>query len=301
MIILTALSALSLSQAAEDVRTGPAARLGRLVEVATIDTACGLLAPGERAILEREIATARHQAEQDGMSAAVYSSGTARIQRRWTTPDCTSSETVFPVSRYRQALNGWLMGGERVFDGPSRSWTAGPPTIEGEAPWILAQDAVHGDLSARFGSVIIGTEPVVLLSLRSGQRPVSAVIVLRDVNLAPTPIDFTYGGRRQPPGGEPLAALGALSNGQQRIWTSGRLRDGGQFAPEGEGETASFIFPDETLERIAALDAAEAARVDLFDETGGRIGRVWIEAGGLRQAHDYALAANTPREPETRP
>lgn len=295
MISLALASALALTASGQDVRTDAAARLARLIEVSAIDEACALLAPHERTILQREITTARHQAERDGLSSANYTSGVARIQRRWSTPDCASEDTLHPVLRYRQALDGWLMGGERSFAGPSRMWTARRAGEETPSDWILAQDAAHGDLSARFGAVTIGADPVVLLSLRSPRHPASAVLVLRDVTLAPTPVDFTSGGRRPPPGGEPLAALGALASGQQRVWTSGRLRDGGQFAPDGEGGTASFTFPGDTLERMMALESAEAARIDLYDAAGARIGRVWIEIGALRQARDYALAANTPR------
>lgn len=291
MIAFALASALSLTASGQEVRTDAPARLARLIEVAAIDEACALLEPGQRAVLDREILTARHQAEREGLTTATYRAGSERIQRRWSTPDCESQDTRHPVMRYQQALDGWLLGGERRFDGPRRIWTAGRAE-EGTSDWILAQDAAHGDLSARFGSARIGDRAVVLLSLRSARRPASAVLILRDIALAPRPFDFTSGGRREPPGGEPLAALGALASGQQRIWTSGVLRDGGRFAPEGEGGTASFTFPDDTLERLMALDAAEGARVDFYDSAGARMGRIWIEIGALRQARDYALAAN---------
>ena len=295
MIVLALASGLALTASHDDTRVETAARLARLVEAAAIYEACAILPAGERAILEREIATARHHAEAGGMSSATWSSGSERIRRRWASPDCNAPGTQQTVLRYRQALNGWLMGGERNFEGHQRSWTARAAGDE-HSQWSLAQDAVHGGISARFGSVIIGEDAVVLLSLRAPRQPASAVLVLRDVELAPRPVDFTSGGRRQPPGGEPLAALGALASGQQRIWTSGVLRDGGRFAPDGNGVTASFTFPDGTLEQMMALETAEAARVDLYDAAGARMGRIWIETGALRQARDYALAANAVRQ-----
>lgn len=294
MITLPFILALALTASGNDVRTDAASRLARLVEVAAIDGACGLLSESERAILDRELVTARHQAERDGLSSAAYTSGAARIQRRWATPDCTDADTARPVLRYQRALEGWLLGGERRFDGHARTWTA-RRAGEATGEWILAQDALHDGMAARFGSVLIGGDAVVLLSVRTDRLPASAVLVLRDIELAPQPVDFTSGGRRQPPGGEPLARLGALASGQRRVWTSGRLRDGGRFAPEGTGDTASFTFPAGTLEQMMPLESAEGARVDLYDAAGVRIGRVWIEVGALRQAHDYALAANTSR------
>ncbi|WP_439634234.1 hypothetical protein [Glycocaulis sp.] len=291
MIGLVLASSLALTASGDDARAETAARLARLVEVAAIDEACAMLPPAERAILDREIASVRHQAEAGGMSSATWSSGSERIRRRWASPDCGASAAQQTVLRYRQALNGWLMGGERSFEGQRRVWTARAAENE-HSHWALAQDAVHDGISARFGSVIIGEDTVVLLSLRAPRQPASAVLVLRDVQLAPRPVDFTSGGRRQPPGGEPLAGLGALSSGQRRIWTSGVLRDGGRFAPGGDGVTASFTFPGDTLEQMMALEAAEAARVDLYDASGARMGRIWIEIGALRQARNYALAAN---------
>jgi hypothetical protein len=293
MITLALASSLVLAASGDDAHAETAARLARLVEVATIDDACAILPDSERAILDREIATTRHRAEAGGMSTATWSSGTERIQRRWASSDCSAGAQQ-TVLRYRQALNGWLMGGERSFDGHRRSWTA-RSAGESAADWILAQSADHNGISARFGSVLIGGDAVVLLSLRSVRHPASAVLVMRDLELAPRPVDFTSGGRRQPPGGEPLATLGALSSGQQRVWTSGVLRDAGQFAPDGDGAATSFTFPADTLEQMMALETAEAARVDLYDASGARIGRVWIEVGALRQARDYALAANAAR------
>lgn len=294
MIVLALASSLAITAPGDDARAETAARLARLVEVAAIDEACALLPDSERAILDREIATVRHQAEAGGMSSATWSSGAERIQRRWASPDCASADAQRSVLRYRQALNGWLMGGERSFDGHRRSWTA-RQAGDSASDWILSQNAEHDGISAQFGSVLIGGDAVVLLSLRSARQPASALLVMRDLELAPRPVDFTSGGRRQPPGGEPLATLGALSSGQRRVWTSGVLRDAGQFAPDGDGRTASFTFPADTLEHMMALEAAEAARVDLYDASGARIGRVWIEIGALRQARDYALAANAAR------
>ncbi|KPP83221.1 MAG: hypothetical protein HLUCCA04_03845 [Oceanicaulis sp. HLUCCA04] len=294
MITLALTSALALTAAGNDVRTDASARLARLVEVATIDEACAILEPSERDILEREINTARHYAERNGLSSATYTAGLDRIQRRWSTPDCDSSATARPVTRYRQAMHGWLMGGEQSFGGHARTWTA-MRAVEPAGHWTLAQDALHGDVAARFGSALIESGPVILLSVRSPHVPASAVLVMRDTDLSPRPVDFTSGGRRPPPGGEPLAALGALASGQQRIWTSGRLRDDALLAPEGDGHSASFTFPADTLEQMMALETAEAARVELYDATGSRVGRVWIEIGALRQARDYALAVNAER------
>lgn len=171
--LLSALSAaLALSATTQEAGSDAALRLARLVEVAAIDDACGLLPPSERAILEREMLTARHHAERDGMSSATYASGTARIQRRWATPDCTASATTGHVLRYRQALHGWLLGGERSFEGHQRQWTA-RRSAEASGDWILAQDARHGPMNARFGTVLIGQDVTVLLAIRSDRLPAS--------------------------------------------------------------------------------------------------------------------------------
>ncbi len=295
-MILTTLLVLSLNanpgahalEGAPDTR----ARLARLIEVASIDEICGFLSAGERATLERTLNSARREAEREGLDAGTANAGAERIRRRWVAASCSDPEVHGPVTQYRQALHAWLADGEQVFTGYHRHWTA-RRSGEGENAWTLAQDAGRGDVRARFGTVLIGGDPVVLLAVRAPRAPATVILSLRDEALAPRAVDLTAGGVLAPPGGEVVAGLGAPAGAHKRIWTTGPLRDGARFAISGEGEHAAFTFPATTLDALSRLEAGEGVRLELYDASGRRSGTVWLEVGALAAAMDYALAANT--------
>lgn len=275
-------------EGAPDART----RLARLIEVGAIDDACGYLRSEERAALDRATRSARLDARREGLDDAQADAGTERIRRRWTTPACADPEVHGPVTRYRQAMQAWLADGEEVFTGHHRQWTA--RRADPEAPgWTLAQDAERGPVRARFGTVLIGGDPVMLVAVRAPQAPATVILSLRDEHRAPRAMDLTAGGVLPPPGGEVLAGLGAPSSAHKRIWATSRLRDGGRLEIEGDGAHAAFTFPLSTLEELSLLETGEGVRVDLYDASGARTGYVWIEIGALRAAMDYAAAANT--------
>lgn len=266
-------------------------RLARLIEVSAIDDACSFLRAEERSTLDRAIRSARRDAGREGLDGASAEASTERARRRWMAASCNDPEVHGQVSRYRQAMHAWLADGEALFEGHTRHWTA--QRVDGQTThWTLAQDAQRGAVSARFGSVLIGGEPVVLLAVRAPQAPVTAILSLRDETRAPRAIDLTAGGMLPPPGGDVLAGLGAPSSAHKRIWATGRLRDGDRFAIPGEGEYTAFTFPASVLDALTALDSAEGARLELYDGSGVRIGLVWIEIGTLPAAIDYAAAAN---------
>lgn len=293
-MVLVSLLALSLNAGPGETALAGApdarARLARLVEVSAIDDRCNFLRTDERATLERVLRSARRDAEREGLDSAHADAGTENIRRRWVAASCSDPEVHGPVTQYRQAMQSWLSNGVEVFTGHHRHWTA--RRADPDMPWTLAQDAERGDMRARFGMVLIGGDPVLLLAVRAPNAPATVILSLRDETRAPRAIDLTAGGVLPPPGGEVLAALGAPSGAHKRIWTTGQLRDDGRFAMPGEGEHAAFTFPDGVLEQLSALEAGEGARLELYDSAGMRTGQIWIEIGALRAAMDYAAAAN---------
>jgi hypothetical protein len=278
--LATAFAALTLAAAAQGdpfaMRVGAAA----------LDDACGGLSSGERAALESGLAQARREHLRRGVGGSDLVGWEARLRDDAATIPCGSEQAEAVFATIRSAYRAWLAQPGADYPGPRRSWTV--DRLAGEdRPWSVRQETQD----ARFGLALTGNEATALLAGRSDTPPASAALVIRDTARAPRPVDATAGGLLPPPGGEPLAAWGPPSGREARWWANGsHPGSASAYAPEGEGRPYAFAFPAAALEALAELEPRESARIDLHARDGARIGSVWMEAGLLRAALDFASA-----------
>lgn len=274
------LAALSLASAAD------ADPFAMRVGAAALDDACGALSAGERAALEAGLAQARREHLRRGVGGSDLHGWEARVRGEAAAIPCRSERAEAIFAAIRSAYRAWLAQPGADYPGPRRSWAVNRHAGE-DRPWIVRQDSAD----ARFGLALAGDQATALLAGRSQTAPASAALVVRDAARAPRPVDATAGGLLPPPGGEPLAAWGPPSGREIRWWASGsHPGSAASYAPEGEGRAYAFAFPAAALEALAELDPREAARIELHARDGTRIGSVWMEAGLLRAALDFASA-----------
>lgn len=299
-LFLTA--ALGSSAASSEVETNFYLRAQALAA----DEACEFLSDPERDILQAGLAQARRDLASAGADSARVESALSRIRTDRRLAACDSEPVQELAGHARAAAIEVMRQPAQGFQGPRRSWRVDRTRYD-FVRWPVLQQ-MEG---ARFGRAVLRPDPNLrdriddreqgaALVLAGESAAVSAILVLRDIELAPRAYDRTLGGLLSLPDGAPLARYSAPPHAERRIFASQKLSPEHaqrlfSDANKPEGAASGFVFPDSALEALARLAPGEAAAVELYNARGERIDRLWIEAGHLRAALTFAAL---PYEPE---
>lgn len=268
--------------------------IGRARAIAA-DEACDLFDENQRTALESGLSQARRDLRRAGYDGGDIEAALARVRTDRQLADCGSEGVLALAEDYRSAYAGYARQPSLNFEGPRRRWSADRTEYD-FVHWPLMQKIDGG----HFGRAVLSgprdetrqVEPAVVLAGQS--EAVSAMLVLRDPTKRAQAYDRTLGGLYALPDGEELARYSAPSHAERRIFASGRI-DPAQARILNAGERGNdlpdaygFRFPESALTALAALEPQEGAAIELVDNRGRVIDRVWVEAGQLQAALDFA-------------
>jgi len=240
------------------------------------DAACGLLEPGPRAALAVMTAQSRSALVRSGWQAAEIADLEGRAIRAGQSHECGAPALVAAAASARAGYEGWRKLSVVTFPGEAARWTARrTPDPDG---WLFWQEA-PGGAGARLGLRESDGGPQFVFAVRDALRASGARIRMRDLRLAPQP-GFDAPGRararladRAPMAIESTAVLAA----ERRIEPAQRDRP---------AQTA-FAFDRAALDRLTALDAREAVRIEL-PLPDGTVRTYDIEVGDVAAARAFA-------------
>lgn len=275
--LLSALAALAVSAPA---RADAEAALAGRAELLALDARCGLVDAEVRAALDAGRLTARGALARAGASDAQLDRFERDVAAGADAP-CDSDQAQLAAIRAREAHAAWSAMPVTAFPMYDRAWVATRRRVDAPV-WLVAQDAD----GVRLGVIQDGDRTSLALLAPASMAPRSVRLLFRDADAAPRPITPRLAGLIVP-GATDARARRAAPDALARVaWASGRAA--ASDATEGGDAGTAFLFPDEILKAIAALDPREALAAEI--DTGGEAAatRVYFDVGDLKAALSFA-------------
>lgn len=290
--MLSVFAALTLSATA--IVPGAEESYARRAFLLEADQRCELLTSGERASLHAAARQARGALERAGLDADNLES---KVRTAASSRACSDELVQAVAGEARNAYAGWAALRAMDFPGVARVWTTRRVMEPDAQPrWNLWQRLQNGE---RFGLAVTDTDRIAMLAIpaENAKSPIrSAQIELRDPDKLAGPLDASLGGLFTARANlDPLAAKAAPASLSRTIWASGMSEAKGELAPRPGDQYQILEFPASVLERIAALQAGETARIRIIRADGETVR--YVEAGDLAAA--LAFLAAKPLNPET--
>ncbi len=247
------------------------------------DEACAVFDDAERALLDAAIARGLDDAVLAGSDPEALE---AALARQTIVPRCNDARLANLARDHRARIEGLATYTELSFQGRARTWIVDrrPARTNTQPRWRVSQRTAAGD--AIFGVAELGEDLQLVLAFNSETPFASAVIVARDQDRQPYPVDFTAGGLLDPPGRDGASAWGPSTGMTQRFLATDRLsaEAAATLAPASGFEARGFVFAPESLAALAQLTPREGVAIELRNRAGDVASQIWFEVGALQAA-----------------
>jgi hypothetical protein len=247
------------------------------------DDACALLNDAQRALLDAAIARASDDAVLAGADPQALD---ATLARETLAPACTEARLPTLVREHLERIESLASFTEISFQGTARTWIVDRRPARRNAPprWRIVQNT--GAADAAFGVAEVDQAFQLALAFNSDERLSSAVLIARDPERLPYPMDFTAGGLLPPPGRDGASAWGAPAGQDRRFVAQDRLSPdaAAALAPASGDPARGFVFSEDALVWLAQLTPREGVAIELRDRAGDVASLYWFEVGSLQGA-----------------
>jgi hypothetical protein len=243
------------------------------------DAQCRLFTPSIRAALQVGAAQARGALLRSGWNNAQMRNLEQTVVAAARGRACNDARTATSAADARRAFTTWVNASSMEFPGWERTWIARRVVPSRGASWRLSQ-AIDGPIPAVFGvrdqadaqhlSVVIPVAP-------RATAPTSVRLIMRDASRARA-MEIGLPQRMA----QGLAA-GAPSPSASRAVPSTRSIE----RLEGSATQAVFVFPDDTLRNVLALDPRES--IELRVESGRSVQSLYVEVGDIAAARSFLV------------